>query len=182
MKIEELVKDRWKYLNVPNLKLAEARFFLEKMQKKQDEINAFVKPADQETKRVRGDEFPQVALEISFYASAFFSAILSALDTTAIFFTKERESRFWEINFENWLCYQKSHCKVDEFIETLNQEYAEWINELRRTRHTFVHHGHPYIAIKRFYYFSFGKEKPFEYKFMIADLEEEKEIVPYCEH
>jgi hypothetical protein len=180
--LEKLLKNKFLYLNVPNLKELEIKFFLEKMKETLKKVDVSQKEEGKVTKRVSGEEFQQASLEISFYTSAFYSAVISFFDTIAIFHTKNRVEVYDKVHFYCWLQYQFER-NPDDYIKLLKSEDEKWISKLRKNRNLFMHRLHVFNAIKHFQHLSWSADnKILKVENIVTELEEgKKELLPYCE-
>jgi len=182
MKIQDLLKDRFLYLNVPNLKEMEAKFFLGKMKNRFQDVDIFYKKEGFATKTVTGNDINEAARDVSFYVSAFFSVVMSFFDSLAIFHTKERQRVYDKIHFDSWLNYQFKHNR-DGYIEFLYEQKKEWIDDFRKNRNDFIHKIHTFAAMDRQMHVRFGRgSEGLIRKYFVTDLREgKKELLPYCE-
>jgi hypothetical protein len=164
---EEILRDKFLYLNVPHLKLNEIRFFFNKMKEAFSKIETF------------SSENIQQVVEISYYASAFYSAVMGFFDSLAIFHTKNREDVYDKIHFNKWIDYQTKKHPEDSYLKFLKKKDEEWITHFRKDRNKFIHWFHIYMSINPLQHLELRNRT-----LVIKNFEIEKgkkELIPYCE-
>lgn len=168
--IEDILKDKSLYLNVPCLKLKEAKFFFKKM----DNLFSSLQPIPDPK------QLQPMALKISFYASAFYSSVVGFFDSLAIYHTRNRIDCYRDIHFRRWLDWQICHSQ-DTYIDFLRQEREQWIDKFIDNRNVFIHSLHVYARMNTLLYIHVETGQPDQIKIISVNLQEgPTEIVPYC--
>lgn len=178
---KEILRDKHLYATIPSLKLEEIRFFLDKMKEVFQKIDIFHPKENKTLSKVTQEDLYQTAKEVSFYASAFFSAVIGFLDTLAIFHTKNREQVYDKVHFKSWLDCQVNSHSDDDYLKYLKEEDDRWISHFRKNRNRFIHHSHPFISIETLQKIEL-KEGTLKIETFVTNLEsDKKELLPYCE-
>ncbi|MHB1908205.1 MAG: hypothetical protein ACYCQJ_04945 [Nitrososphaerales archaeon] len=130
-RFQQLLSNRNLYLNIPNLKLAEAQFLLENVLR----TNAAIRNL------ANLSSLRPLVLELSYFADSFFASSFGFFDTLAIYHTRNRLAVYDKVHFYSWLQYQISRSPTDMYLQALEREDTRWISELRRNRNIFVHNS-----------------------------------------
>lgn len=190
--LKDILKSQTLYERVPVLKLYEIEYFLDRMDKAYSKFEELEKSigkkkakGEEKTKVIKGEDWVETGLELSYLASAFFSAVISFFDTLAIFHTKNREEVYDDIHFTSWLNYQKRN-SPDDYIKYLENEDADWIKSFRKNRNIFIHQCHPYILMSPLFSFVSKNETIIIENFLteLTEVNEKKvkkiQLVLYC--
>lgn len=178
--LEKILKDKFLYIKVPNLKFYEIKFFFKKMKEAFKKIDIFCPKKGVTRKKITGRDLQQVAIEVSYYTSAFYSAVMGFFDSLAILHTKNREEVYREVHFKAWLDFQVNAHPNDNYLKYLKKADERWITSFRRDRNAFIHHSHPFISMMKLQHveLSGGTVKV---ETFITELEDgRKELIPYC--
>lgn len=180
--IEELLKDQGLYGNVPNWKIGEIDFFLDRIRENVNKVDPLSreKPG---VKRVNDSDIAGARDNVSYYSDAFFAAVIGFFDTLAIYHTSNRADVYKKIHFKSWLDKQLGNNAGDKYLETLKRHDEEWISDFRKDRNKFVHNFHPWLAITRDFEFSFNiKEKAMKRSMFMFEFEAGvEELLPHFE-
>jgi len=149
MKIEEILRKRHLYANIPNLKYFEAKFFLEKIEDKYNEVNIL---SPKRLKSFTGKEIHEAGVDIAYYSSAFYSAVAGFFDSLAILHTANRERWYRKIHFRHWLSQQLKRHPSDQYLIELKDNLNTWLEEFLNSRNLFVHSFHVFAATKEFFH------------------------------
>jgi hypothetical protein len=173
---EKILKNKNLYLNIVILKKLEIEFFFDKMRETFSDVDiSHLKKG----KTISGEDIKRAAIEISHYASAFYSAVTGFFDSLAIFHTKNREEVYRKIHFNNWLEDQIKR-NPDNYLKYLEEQNENWIKNFRKDRNKFIHYWHPFLSMKEL---QRGEVKGGSFKIETyrTELEEGvKELIPYC--
>lgn len=174
---EDILKNKYRYLNVVILKKAEIEFFFDKMSETFSDVDIF---HFNEVETISDKDLQQAAIEINYYVSAFYSAGMGFFDSLAIFHTKNREQVYNEIYFNRWLDYQIRK-NPDDYLKYLEEQNEDWIKEFRQDRNKFIHYCPPFMSMRELQRVDVRNGIFKIDTFRTEFGKEPDEIIPHCE-
>lgn len=178
--LDQLLKKQTLYANVVSLKITEIEFFQQQIEQTFSQLDIFNQKKDDPPRQKNLQDFLNVGREISFLASAFYSAASGFLDTLAIYHTKNRLYIYNKIHFKKWVTDLLKQNSNDKYLLFLKNECDTWISDFIFNRNRFIHNYHIFSSTERLFHVKFNEGEQFEPKYFIVNLVEgDRELIPY---